>query len=107
MSSQPLAYIAIALAVILLGAGMYILAQRAQIEKLRADAAICGSRAAALESRLDRQNAEVNRIAKECKAKSRAADLAAVRAINAPPKPLPGSGPQHLNAWFAQRLSQD
>lgn len=81
-----------------------ILWQRVTVADLRTDVATCSGERTELVAKVELQNQEVKRMAAECKAKSEAANLAAVRTISKPPSLPPGTGPKELNKWFAQRL---
>lgn len=79
-------------------------AQWARATKLEAALATAQADNVGLQASLDRQNAEVDRIGRECAAKAADAALAAVRALQRPAPKVDGSGPASLNSWLKERF---
>lgn len=77
-----------------------------QRDLARADVVACGGEKATLEGQVAVQNAAVERLAADCKAKAASADVDALRALNSPPPPATGTGPEALNRWLQKRLAR-
>lgn len=73
---------------------------------LRAEVATAGAAKAQCEAALTVQNAKVDQLAADCRAKADEAVAAALRALNVPLAPVAGSGPEVMNKWMRERLSQ-
>lgn len=93
-----------ALVVLIVGIGSYGVWQRFQVAELSVQIEQLKRAKIELQSSLERQGEEVERVGRDCKQKQDDAIAAALRALSAPPPPVSGAGPDALNRWLQSLL---